>query len=126
MYLARIFFASRQDSFILARLLKHSVHKICLVVSLCTAYILWDKIPWEVFKYSSEEDGLGITNSFRKMKDSWTLGKEKSGISSGISIASCLLSSWSLTVHAVCESVRYHKLSYVDMKVGVSQDDDEN
>lgn len=100
MYLARIFFASRQDSFILARLLKHSVHKICLVVSLCTAYILWDKIPWEVFKYSSEEDGLGITNSFRKMKDSWTLGRrEKWNLQWNLH---CLLFAKFLITHSAC------------------------
>lgn len=54
-----------------------SAHKIYLVVSLCTAYILWDKIPWKVFKSSSEGDGPGITNSFRKMKDSWELGRRE-------------------------------------------------
>jgi len=50
-----------------------NAHKIYLVVSLCTTYILWDKIPQKVFKSSSEEDGPGTTNSFRKMKDSWAL-----------------------------------------------------
>lgn len=75
-----------------------SAHKIHLVVSLCTAYILWDKIPSKVFKSSNEGDGPGITNPFRKMKDSWALGRREKEARegnhySGISITSCLVSS---------------------------------
>lgn len=72
-----------------------SAHKIYLVVSLCTAYILWDKIPWKVFKSSSEGGGPGITNSFRKMKDSWALGRrEKRQEKETITVESLLPPIW--------------------------------